>query len=75
MSFSPCSARDWSKVTSYCRRLGLVDHDFQQNYTNEFLDWEAEPELVTPAEKQVRIAEEQERVKNGQGVLSRAFEV
>ncbi|KAL1925369.1 uncharacterized protein VTP21DRAFT_252 [Calcarisporiella thermophila] len=29
--------RDWNKVTNYCKRLGLIDNSFQQNYTNEFV--------------------------------------
>lgn len=64
--------RDWLKVTAYCKRLGILAGDFQPNYTNEFVTWDLEPELVTPDEKQVQIAEQQERVKEGKGVLSRA---
>ncbi|SAL98541.1 hypothetical protein [Absidia glauca] len=36
--------RDWHKVTNYCKRLGIVDDDFEQNQTNEFLSWPLLPE-------------------------------
>lgn len=25
--------RDWTKVTKYCQRLGLIDQSFKPNYT------------------------------------------
>ena len=31
--------RDWNKVTNYCKRLNIVDGNFEQNQTNEFLSW------------------------------------
>jgi pyrimidine precursor biosynthesis enzyme len=27
------SARDWNKVTNYCKRLGILSGDFTPNYT------------------------------------------
>ncbi|KAG0264973.1 glycylpeptide N-tetradecanoyltransferase [Mortierella polycephala] len=36
--------RDWDKVTKYCKRLEIVDDNFVQNQTNEFLTWPMEPE-------------------------------
>jgi pyrimidine precursor biosynthesis enzyme len=36
--------RDWDKVTNYCKRLEIVDQSFEQNQTNEFLDWPLLPE-------------------------------
>ncbi|ORY90015.1 NMT1/THI5 like-domain-containing protein [Syncephalastrum racemosum] len=36
--------RDWDKVTNYCKRLDIVDQSFEQNQTNEFLDWPLLPE-------------------------------
>ncbi|KAF9432441.1 glycylpeptide N-tetradecanoyltransferase [Entomortierella beljakovae] len=47
--------RDWDKVTKYCKRLGIVQDDFVQNQTNEFLTWEFEtespPGFVRPLEE------------------------
>ncbi|ORY40072.1 NMT1/THI5 like-domain-containing protein [Leucosporidium creatinivorum] len=64
-------ARDWDKVTNYCKRLGILAGDFTPNYTNEFIGWPQEPELVSPTENQILIAAEQEKVKNGGGCLCR----
>ncbi|KAF9290389.1 glycylpeptide N-tetradecanoyltransferase [Mortierella alpina] len=36
--------RDWDKVTKYSKRLEIVDDNFVQNMTNEFLTWPMEPE-------------------------------
>jgi pyrimidine precursor biosynthesis enzyme len=36
--------RDWDKVTKYCKRLEIVDENFVQNQTNEFLSWTLDPE-------------------------------
>ncbi|CAO3628649.1 unnamed protein product [Mucor hiemalis] len=36
--------RDWNKVTNYCKRLDIVESDFEQNQTNEFLTWPLLPE-------------------------------
>ena len=31
--------RDWTKVTKYGKRLGVLDASFEPNYTNSFLEW------------------------------------
>ncbi|KAI9282681.1 NMT1/THI5 like-domain-containing protein [Sporodiniella umbellata] len=31
--------RDWNKVTAYCKRLAIVQADFKQNQSNEYLSW------------------------------------
>jgi len=62
-------ARDWNKVTNYCKRLDLVDDGFAPNYTNEFLAWAQMPGLVSPEQNQLDVAGEQERVKCGKGCL------
>ncbi|KAI8969037.1 NMT1/THI5 like-domain-containing protein [Mycotypha africana] len=36
--------RDWNKVTGYCKRLGIVGDDFEQNKTNELFNWPLLPE-------------------------------
>ncbi|KAF9383893.1 glycylpeptide N-tetradecanoyltransferase [Podila verticillata] len=36
--------RDWDKVTKYCKRLDIVDDNFVQNQTNEFLTWSLDAE-------------------------------
>ncbi|KAM0754946.1 NMT1-domain-containing protein [Meredithblackwellia eburnea MCA 4105] len=63
--------RDWQKVTSYCKRLEILDGEFKPNYTNEFIQWEFDPELVDPAQNQVLVAQEQDRVKIHGGCLCR----
>lgn len=30
-------ARDWNKVVGYTKRLGVIQGDFEPNYTNEFI--------------------------------------
>ncbi|GAA6006623.1 hypothetical protein JCM11491_003121 [Sporobolomyces phaffii] len=62
--------RDWTKVTGYCKRLGLIDGDFVPNYTNEFITWEHEAQPADPDANQVLIASKQDVVRNGGGVLS-----
>jgi pyrimidine precursor biosynthesis enzyme len=54
--------RDWTKVTKYGKRLGVLDESFVPNYTNEFLGWNLEPESGDPTGDQKRIAELQECV-------------
>ncbi|RMD40694.1 hypothetical protein DV735_g4451, partial [Chaetothyriales sp. CBS 134920] len=48
--------RDWTKVTKYGKRLGVLDSSFQPNYTNEFLEWVLEDESKDPEGDQKRIA-------------------
>ncbi|SPO21440.1 probable thiamine biosynthesis protein nmt1 [Ustilago trichophora] len=49
--------RDWTKVTNYCKRLGIIDADFEPNMTNSFLSWEADAQDdVDPDAKQKEIA-------------------
>ena len=54
--------RDWDKVTRYGKRLGVLDTDFQPNYTNEFLDWALEAESKDPIGDQKRMAKLQKGV-------------
>lgn len=54
--------RDWAKVTSYGRRLGLLGQDFTPNYTNDFLAWTLEPDSRDPVGDQRRMAELQRDV-------------
>lgn len=49
--------RDWTKVTNYCKRLGIIDPTFEPNMTNSFLSWEADAQDdVDPDAKQKEIA-------------------
>lgn len=57
--------RDWTKVTTYSKRLGIVDENFVGNYTNEYLSWKPEEETETPDEKQKTIAAYQKDVAAG----------
>lgn len=61
--------RDWNKVTNYCKRLGVVEPNFQQNMTNKFLSWQLEPENPNPSAKQVAVAQYQKEVAAEGGVL------
>ena len=63
--------RDWSKVTNYCKRLGVVKPDFEANMTNNFLTWELGPEDANPAAKQVAVAQHQKEVAADGGVLTK----
>ncbi|KAG6208994.1 glycylpeptide N-tetradecanoyltransferase [Claviceps purpurea] len=49
--------RDWTKVTKYGQRLGVLSPDFQPNYTNEFLGWTLEPDSADPTGDQKRMVE------------------
>ncbi|GAA5943647.1 uncharacterized protein JCM15063_002996 [Sporobolomyces koalae] len=62
--------RDWNKVTGYCKRLGLIDNSFKPNFTNEFITWEKEAQPSDPIANQRVIAEKQDLVRNGGGVLT-----
>lgn len=49
--------RDWSKVTNYCKRLGIIDATFVPNMTNNYLSWDVDPQdNVDPDFKQKEIA-------------------
>jgi pyrimidine precursor biosynthesis enzyme len=55
--------RDWTKVTSYGKRLGVLDTGFVPNYTNEFLQWTLDEESPDPVGDQKRMAELQCNVR------------
>jgi len=55
-------ARDWEKVTRYGKRLGVLAESFVPNYTNEFLQWQAEGEQADPTGDQKRMVELQKNV-------------
>jgi len=55
-------SRDWQKVTNYGKRLGILEPDFQPNYTNEYLTWELDRESADPIGDQKRMAELQKKV-------------
>ncbi|WWC58910.1 uncharacterized protein I303_101455 [Kwoniella dejecticola CBS 10117] len=64
--------RDWTKVTNYCKRLGIVSNDFKPNYTNDFLSWSPDAEVADPDAKQKEVAAYQRQVATGQtSVLAR----
>ena len=49
--------RDWTKVTNYCKRLGIIDASFEPNTTNGFLSWQVDAQDdVDPDAKQKEIA-------------------
>lgn len=54
--------RDWTKVTKYGKRLGVLDKSFKPNYTNEFLQWDLESESEDPNGDQKRMVELQKDV-------------
>lgn len=62
--------RDWSKVTNYCKRLGVVRPDFQPNMSNSYLTWELGPEDPNPTAKQIAIGQHQKEVAAAGGVLT-----
>ncbi|KAG9090043.1 glycylpeptide N-tetradecanoyltransferase [Ceratobasidium sp. UAMH 11750] len=61
--------RDWTKVTNYSKRLGIVSDDFTPNMTNEFLSWPLLNEVADPIENQKRIARRQMQISMNGGVL------
>jgi pyrimidine precursor biosynthesis enzyme len=61
--------RDWEKVTKYGKRLGVLDENFQPNYTNQFLDWELEGDSVDPTADQKRMVELQKEVADKGGFM------
>ncbi|KAK4503524.1 hypothetical protein PRZ48_004439 [Zasmidium cellare] len=54
--------RDWEKVTKYGKRLGVLEADFQPNYTNKFLEWAGEGEQVDPTGDQKKMVELQKEI-------------
>jgi pyrimidine precursor biosynthesis enzyme len=54
--------RDWTKVTNYGKRLGILDASFEPNYTNKFLAWNLEPESADPTGDQCRMVDLQRKV-------------
>ncbi|KAK3938032.1 NMT1/THI5 like-domain-containing protein [Diplogelasinospora grovesii] len=54
--------RDWTKVTRYGKRLGVLDESFVPNYTNEFLEWTFEADSKDPVGDQKRMAELQKTI-------------
>ncbi|KAG9258968.1 NMT1/THI5 like-domain-containing protein [Emericellopsis atlantica] len=55
-------ARDWTKVTRYGQRLGVLSEGFKPNYTNEFLEWALNEESADPTGDQKRMVALQEKV-------------
>ncbi|KAF8740234.1 NMT1/THI5 like, partial [Rhizoctonia solani] len=62
--------RDWTKVTNYSKRLGIVSDDFNPNMTNEFLSWPLLDEVADPIENQKRVARRQMQIAMNGGVLA-----
>ncbi|KXH51944.1 hypothetical protein CNYM01_05873 [Colletotrichum nymphaeae SA-01] len=54
--------RDWTKVTKYGKRLGVLDESFKPNYTNEFLEWTLDEDSADPTGDQKRMVELQNEV-------------
>ena len=54
--------RDWTKVTNYGKRLGILDEDFVANYTNKFLSWDLDADSTDPIGDQKRMAALQQEV-------------
>ncbi|KAJ6131882.1 hypothetical protein N7471_007097 [Penicillium samsonianum] len=54
--------RDWTKVTNYGKRLGILDENFVANYTNEFLSWDLDADSTDPIGDQKRMAALQQQV-------------
>ncbi|KAJ9624486.1 Glycylpeptide N-tetradecanoyltransferase [Taxawa tesnikishii (nom. ined.)] len=59
--------RDWTKVTKYRKRLGVLDQDFEPNYTNEFLRWKLEGESQDPTGDQRKMVQLQKTVADKGG--------
>ncbi|PWN53465.1 putative thiamine biosynthesis protein [Violaceomyces palustris] len=54
--------RDWTKVTNYCKRLGVVPEDFEPNMTNDFLSWKPNADVEDPDQKQIEVAKYQKEI-------------
>lgn len=59
--------RDWTKVTNYGKRLGILDESFVSNYTNDFLGWTLDEDSADPTGDQKRMAALQKEVAAGGG--------
>ena len=59
--------RDWTKVTKYGKRLGVLDQSFEPNYTNKFLTWTLDHESADPTGDQKKMCALQSRVATGGG--------
>ncbi|GAB7348933.1 hypothetical protein MBLNU459_g7619t1 [Dothideomycetes sp. NU459] len=59
--------RDWTKVTKYGKRLGVLSEDFEPNYTNEYLGWKLESESQDPTGDQKKMVELQKSVADQGG--------
>ncbi|CAG7923225.1 unnamed protein product [Penicillium olsonii] len=59
--------RDWTKVTNYGKRLGILDESFVSNYTNDFLGWTLDADSTDPTGDQKRMAALQKEVAAGGG--------
>ncbi|KAJ3054391.1 glycylpeptide N-tetradecanoyltransferase [Rhizophlyctis rosea] len=49
--------RDWTKVTNYCKRLGIIDDKFKQNMTNAFVPPSDELDRAVEAEAKIAAAD------------------
>lgn len=68
--------RDWEKVTRYGKRLGVLQDNFEPNYTNRFLvGWKLEGESSDPVGDQKRMVGLQECVKREGGYRRLEIEV
>ncbi|KAJ5795242.1 hypothetical protein N7457_001841 [Penicillium paradoxum] len=54
--------RDWTKVTNYGKRLGILDEEFEANYTNQYLSWSLDADSTDPTGDQKRMAALQKEV-------------
>lgn len=54
--------RDWTKVTAYGKRLGVLDSGFVPNYTNHYLSWTLDADSTDPLGDQKRMAQLQQDV-------------
>ncbi|KAL2821831.1 NMT1/THI5 like-domain-containing protein [Aspergillus cavernicola] len=59
--------RDWTKVTNYGKRLGVLDADFVPNYTNKYLSWTLDGDSADPLGDQKRMVVLQEQVAKDGG--------
>jgi pyrimidine precursor biosynthesis enzyme len=59
--------RDWTKVTNYGKRLGILEDGFESNYTNKFLSWTLDADSTDPTGDQKRMAALQEEVADKGG--------
>ncbi len=59
--------RDWTKVTNYGKRLGILDAQFVPNYTNKYLSWTLDQDSTDPLGDQKRMVKLQEQVASEGG--------